>query len=92
MGFTNPPLGRPCLSLPHSLHSETKAARNDVGYGPWLCENAKTLNDDRRSYSSEIIHGLETAIAFDLKTAMKNIIPVAFGFFAFPHSQGQKAT
>ena len=62
----------------------------EVRCGSWLCENAKTLNDDRRIYSSKTVLGLQRAIAFNSKIKLKNTILVVFRFFAFLHSQGQK--
>ena len=61
-----------------------------VCYGSWLCENAKLLDDDRRSYSSKTALGHQLAIAFNFKIELKNVILVAFRTFAFLHSQGQK--
>jgi hypothetical protein len=60
-----------------------------VSYGSWLCENAKLLDDDRRSYSSKTALGHQLAIAFNFKIELKNVILVAFRTFAFLHSQGQ---
>jgi hypothetical protein len=59
-----------------------------VSYGSWLCENAKLLDDDRRSYSSKTALGHQLAIAFNFKIELKNVILVAFRTFAFLHSQG----
>ena len=64
--------------------------RDDVGLGSWLCENAKLLKNDRRSYSSKAALGHQLAIAFNFKIELKNVILVAFRTFAFLHSQGQK--
>jgi hypothetical protein len=64
----------------------------DVAYGSWLCENAKPLQDDRRSYSSKTALGHQLAIVFNFKIELKNVILVAFRTFAFLHSQGQQAT
>jgi hypothetical protein len=50
-----------------------------------MCENAKTLNRDRRSYSSKGALGLQFASAFNLEIELKNIILVAFLLFAFLH-------
>ena len=60
-----------------------------VSYGSWLCENAKLLDDDRRSYSSKTALGHQLAIAFNFKIELKNVILVAFRTFSFSHSQGQ---
>jgi hypothetical protein len=58
--------------------------------GSWLCKNAKTLNRDRRSYSSETALVAQLASEFNLEVELENIILVAFRFFKFLHSQGQK--
>src|SRR5882672_11860968 len=79
-------------------HRQTKGAATDRFYLtpprhistlPWLCENAKTLNRDRRSYSSKTALGLQFESAFNLEIELKNVILVAFRLFAFLHSQGQ---
>jgi hypothetical protein len=64
----------------------------NVCCGSWLCENAKTLNRDRRSYSSKTALGLQFASAFNLEIKLENVILVAFRLFAFLHSQGQTRT
>jgi len=61
-----------------------------VADGSWLCENAKALNRNRRSYSSKTVSGIQFENTFDLEIELKNVILVAFRFFAFLHSQGQK--
>jgi hypothetical protein len=33
----------------------------NVGSGSWLCENAKTLDGDRRSYSSKTVLAINLA-------------------------------
>jgi hypothetical protein len=62
----------------------------NVRNGSWLCKNAKTLNRDRRSYSSETALVAQLASEFNLEVELENIILVAFRFFKFLHSQGQK--
>jgi hypothetical protein len=62
----------------------------DVRFGSWLCENAKTLERDRRSYSSKTVLALKLANAFNLDDELKNVILVVFRSFAFLHSQGHK--
>jgi hypothetical protein len=57
----------------------------------WLCENAKILSRDRRSYSFKTAFGLQFANALNLEIELKNFILVAFRLFAFLHSQGQNA-
>ena len=70
-------------------------AANLVAYvakGSWLCKNAKTLNRDRRSYSSKTALVAQLASDFNLEVELKNIILVVFRFFEFLHSQGQTET
>jgi hypothetical protein len=62
----------------------------EVRDGSWLCKNAKTLNRDRRNYSSKTSLVAQLASEFNLQVELKNIILVAFRFFEFLHSQGQK--
>ena len=59
-----------------------------VSNGSWLCENAKALNRNRRSYSSKTVPGVQFENTFDLEIELKNVILVAFRFFAFLHNQG----
>src|ERR1700694_1721751 len=63
--------------------------RCNVRLGSWLCENAKALNRYKRSYSSKTVSGIQFENTFDLEIELKNVILVAFQFFAFSHSQGQ---
>lgn len=76
--------------LPGAKQSAPANSMHYVSYGSWLCENAKLLDDDRRSYSSKTALGHQLAIAFNFKIELKNVILVAFRTFAFLHSQGQK--
>jgi len=62
----------------------------DVRFGSWLCKNAKRLKRDRISYSSKTALVVQHAIEFNLEVELKNIILVAFRYFEFLHSQGQK--
>src|SRR6266404_2865299 len=57
--------------------------------GSWLCENAKTLNRNRRSYSSKTVLVAQRASGFDLEIELKNIILRRVSIFEFSHSQGQ---
>ena len=59
-------------------------------YGSWLCENAKTLNRDRRTYSSKTVLVAQRASGLDLETELKNIILRRVSIFEFLHGQGQK--
>jgi hypothetical protein len=52
---------------------------------PRLCENAKTLNRDRTSYSFEIVLGAQIASPFNFENELKNIILVALRVFEFSH-------
>jgi len=60
-----------------------------VRCGSWLCENAKTLNRDRRSYSSKTVLVAQQASGFNLEIELKNIILRRVSIFEFLHSQGQ---
>src|SRR6476661_5302349 len=60
-----------------------------VRNGSWLCENAKTLNRDRRSYSSKTVLVAQRASGFDLEIELKNIVLRRVSIFEFLHSQGQ---
>src|SRR6476660_10092116 len=64
----------------------------DVGFGSWLCENAKTLNRDRRSYSSRTVLVAQRASGFNLEIELKNIILCRVSVFEFLHSQGHQRT
>src|SRR2546429_8786517 len=64
----------------------------DVRSGSWLCENAKTLNRDRRSYLSKTVLLAQRASGFNLVIELKNIILRRVSIFEFLHSQGQKPT
>ena len=68
------------------------STRPRVRFGSWLCENAKTLNRDRRSYSSKTVLVAQRASGFNLEIELKNIILRRVSIFEFLHSQGQKAT
>ena len=60
-----------------------------VRVGSWLCENAKTLNRNRRSYSSKTVLVAQRASGFNLEIELKNIILRRVSIFEFLHSQGQ---
>jgi hypothetical protein len=60
---------------------------NDVCCGSWLCENAKPLNRDRRSYSSKTVSVAQRASGFKLEIELKNIILRRVSIFEFLHSQ-----
>jgi hypothetical protein len=57
-------------------------------YGSWLCENAKTLNRDRRTCSSKTDLVAQRASGFNLEIELKNIILRRVSIFEFLHSQG----
>jgi len=59
-------------------------------YGSWLCENAKTLNRDRRSYSSKTALVAQGASGLDLAAGLENIILRCGSILEFVHGQGQK--
>jgi hypothetical protein len=60
----------------------------EVPVGSWLCENAKTLNHDRRSCSSKTVLVAQRASGFNLEVELKNIILRRVSIFEFLHSQG----
>jgi hypothetical protein len=64
----------------------------DVSFGSWPCENAKTLNRDRRSYSSKTALVGQGASGLNLEVGLENIILRCVSIFEFLHGQGQKAT
>jgi len=68
----------------------SKIGASYVGSGSWLCENAKTLDGDRRSYSSKTALTVKRASELNLTNEPKNVILAAFQSFAFLHSQGSK--
>ncbi|TYL86973.1 hypothetical protein FXB40_41080 [Bradyrhizobium rifense] len=59
-----------------------------VGFESWLCENVKTLNRDRRSYSFKTVLVAQRASEFNLGIELKNIILRRVSIFEFLHSQG----
>ncbi|OKO66911.1 hypothetical protein AC630_41080, partial [Bradyrhizobium sp. AS23.2] len=70
--------------------ARTTSAEPPGGFrnGSWLCDNPKTLERDRRTYSSKIVLALRLAGAFNLDGELKNAILVVFRSCAFLHSQG----
>src|SRR3989442_15596571 len=64
----------------------------DVAFGSWLCENAKTLNRDRRSYSSKTALVAQGASGLNLEVGLENIILRCVSIFEFLHGQGQTRT
>jgi hypothetical protein len=56
------------------------------------CENAKTLNRDRTSYSFEIVLGAQIASPFNFENELENIILVALRVFEFSHRLGPQRT
>ena len=65
-------------------------ARPNVRVGSWRCENVKTLNRDRRSYSFKTVLVAQRASEFNLEIELKNIILRRVSIFEFLHSQGHK--
>jgi|SRR5689334_18901556 hypothetical protein len=63
-----------------------------VGFGSWLCENAKTLERDRTSCSSRVDPALMLASDFNLDGELENVILAVVWLLAFLHSQAQKGT
>jgi hypothetical protein len=76
--------------LGHELARAPQQAllRQDVRFGSWLCENAKALDRDRRSYSSKAALVVHRASGFNLEIELKNIILRRVSIFEFLHSQG----
>jgi hypothetical protein len=56
------------------------------------CENAKTLDRDRTSYSFNATLAAQAASPFTFEIEPENIILVALRVFEFSHSLGQKRT
>jgi hypothetical protein len=78
----------------HQANAATgmRSDRAHVRCGSWLCENAKTLNRDRRGYSSKTVLVAQRASGFNLEIELKNIIPRRVSIFEFLHSQGHERT
>ncbi|RZN33918.1 hypothetical protein [Bradyrhizobium sp. Leo121] len=51
----------------------------NVGFGSWLCENAKALDGDRRNCSPQTVLALKLASALNFKNDLKDVIPQRFG-------------
>jgi hypothetical protein len=51
--------------------------------------SAKASAMSAKGYSSKTVSGIQFASEFELKIELKNVILVAFRFFALLHSQGQ---
>ncbi|MBR0841410.1 hypothetical protein JQ607_14520 [Bradyrhizobium liaoningense] len=60
--------------------------------GLGLCENAKMLNHDRRSYWPNAVLVVHRASGFNFEIELKNIILRRVSIFEFSHSQGQMLT
>jgi hypothetical protein len=82
-------------------HRQTKGAATDMFYLtpprhistlPSPCENAKTLDRDRTSYSFNAALGAQAASSFTFEIEPENIILVALRVFEFSHSLGQERT
>src|SRR4029079_19263199 len=61
-------------------------------FGSWQCKNARTLQGDRRNYSSRTALACRFASAFTAEGELKNAILAAFRSFTFSHAQGQNQT
>ena len=55
----------------------------------WLCENAKTLNRHRRSYSSKSALVAQCVSEFNLEVELRSIVLLRVSIFEFLQSQGQ---
>src|SRR5262245_17173764 len=71
------------------LKADITTTTRNVGYGPRVCENAKTLNRDRTSYSFETVLAAHIASPFNFEIELENIILVTLRVFEFSHSLGQ---
>ena len=60
----------------------------DVSFWPSLCENAKTLDRSRTSYSFKTALGAHTVSPFNFEIEAENIILAALRVFEFSHSLG----
>src|SRR5258705_11585499 len=70
--------------IPRSVLTET------VKSGPRLCENTKTLDRDRTSYSFVTALGARIANPINFEIEFENTILVALRVFEFSHSLGQE--
>ena len=70
-------------------HCGRTVARLRDSYGPSPCENAKTLDRDRTSYSFNAALAAQTASPFNFEIEPENIILVALRVFEFSHRLGQ---
>jgi hypothetical protein len=61
-------------------------------FGPSPCENAKTLDRDRTSYSFNAALAAQIASPFNFEIEPENIILVALRVFEFSHSLGHQPT
>src|SRR6266404_6508608 len=84
--------GRTLVPDARAASEKLSLVRPDVRIGSWLCENAKTLNRNRRSYSSKTVLVAQRASGFNLEIELKNIILRHVSIFEFLHSQGQSRT
>ncbi|WBL80737.1 hypothetical protein I3J27_10045 [Bradyrhizobium xenonodulans] len=75
-----------------TLQEDPPQVKRDVAFGSWLCENGKTVESDRTSYSSEADLTLMLASDFKLDDELKNMILAVFRLLAFLHSQGHELT
>jgi hypothetical protein len=64
------------------------AGQRDVSNGSSLCENARTLDRDRTSYSFSAALAAQGAGLFDFRIEPENTILVALRVFEFSHSLG----
>jgi hypothetical protein len=76
----------------HGVRTDLVLTCADFRKCPWLCENAKTLNHDRRSCSSKTVLVAQRASGFNLVIELKNIILRRVSIFEFSHSQVPKQT
>jgi hypothetical protein len=63
-----------------------------VRFGSRLCENAKTLDRDRRSHLCSAALDAHTICRVSFEIDFQNFILLALRAFVFSHSLGQKET
>jgi hypothetical protein len=64
----------------------------NVRFGSWLCKNSATRNGDRTNVRPNRRWARKNSQAGPISIDLRKIILLAFQFFTFSHSLGQKAT
>jgi hypothetical protein len=74
--------------LARMSHKQSSQSQwSHVRDGSWLCENARALNRDRRSYSSKTALVAQSASGFNLEIELENIILRRVSIFEFLHAR-----